>query len=97
VQCRDERGSGLKSILAGSGLDRTAIFFLIGGSGLDRTEKMFFCFNVIILNISKFLVVIRFYRFANWQCNFAINDKSTAETILPFELYPPLPTYNVEF
>jgi len=58
---------------------------------------MFFCFNVIILNISKFLVVIRFYRFANWQCNFAINDKSTAETILPFELYPPLPTYNVEF
>jgi len=56
-----------------------------------------FCFNVIIVNISKILVVIRFYRFAKWQCNFAINDKSSAETILPFELYPPLPTYNVEF
>jgi len=45
---RDEHGSGLdrtgsgpKPILAGSGLDRTTIFFTIGGSGLDRTEKMF--------------------------------------------------------
>jgi len=25
------------------------------------------CFNVIILNISKILVVIRFHRFAKWQ------------------------------
>ena len=47
--CRDEHGSrldrtgsGLKAILAGSELDRTAIFFLIGGSGLDRIEKIFF-------------------------------------------------------
>jgi len=56
-----------------------------------------FCFKVIILNVSKILVVIQFYRFAEWQCNFAINDKCSAETILPFELYPPLPTYNVEF
>jgi len=39
---RDEHGSGLKPFLAGSGLDRTAIFLNIGGSGLDRTEKMFF-------------------------------------------------------
>jgi len=45
---RDEHGSGLdrtrsglNPILAGSGLDRTAIFFKIGGSGLDRTEKIF--------------------------------------------------------
>jgi len=37
----DPTGSGLKPILAGSGLDRTAIFFKIGGSGLDRTEKIF--------------------------------------------------------
>jgi len=37
----DRTGSGLKPILAGSGLDRTANFFLIGGSGPDRTEKMF--------------------------------------------------------
>jgi len=28
---------------------------------------------------------------------FTINDKSSADTILPFELYPPLPLYNVEF
>jgi len=38
---RDEHGSGLKPILAGSGLDRTPIFITIGGSGLDRTEKLF--------------------------------------------------------
>jgi len=56
-----------------------------------------FCFNVIILNVSKILVVIRYYRFAKQQCNFAISGKSSVETILPFELYPPLPTYNVEF
>jgi len=37
----DRIGSGLKPILAGSGLDRTAIFFKIGGSGLDGTEKIF--------------------------------------------------------
>ena len=38
---RIRTGSGLKPILAGSGLDRTAIFFKIGESGLDRTEKIF--------------------------------------------------------
>jgi len=38
---RDEHGSGLKSILAASGLGRTAILLKIGGSGLDRTEKIF--------------------------------------------------------
>jgi len=32
---------GLKPILVGSRLDRTAIFLKIGGSGLDRTEKIF--------------------------------------------------------
>jgi len=37
----DRTGSGLKPILAGSGLDRIAIFLKIGGSGLDRTEKNF--------------------------------------------------------
>jgi len=41
LQSRDEHGSGLTPILAGSGLDRTAIFLKIGGSGLDRTEKIF--------------------------------------------------------
>jgi len=37
----DRTGSGLRPILAGSGLDWTAIFFKIGGSGLDRTEIIF--------------------------------------------------------
>jgi len=37
----DRTGSGLKPILAESGLSRTAIVFKIGGSGLDRTEKIF--------------------------------------------------------
>jgi len=48
VVSRDEHGSGLeriesglKPILAGPGLDRTAILFKISGSGLDRTEKIF--------------------------------------------------------
>ena len=46
--CRDEHGSGLdrtgsglKPILARSGMDRTAVFFKTGGSGLDRTEKIY--------------------------------------------------------
>jgi len=38
---KSRTGSGLKPILAGSGLDKTAIFLRIGGSGLDWTEKMF--------------------------------------------------------
>ena len=37
----DRIGSGLRPIFAGSGLDRTAIFFKTGGSGLDRIEKIF--------------------------------------------------------
>jgi len=41
VWCRNEHGSGLKPILAGSGLDRTAIFLKIGRSGLDRTKNIF--------------------------------------------------------
>ena len=41
VSGRDEDGSGLKPILSGAGLDRTAIFLKIGGSGPDRTEKFF--------------------------------------------------------
>jgi len=53
----DRTGSGLKPILAGSGLYRTAIFFKIGGSGLDQTEKIC-CFDVIILTTSKMLVVM---------------------------------------
>ena len=38
---RIRTGSGLKPILAGSGMDRTTFLFKIGGSGLDRTENIF--------------------------------------------------------
>jgi len=54
LQSGDEHESGLKPILARSGLDRTAIFLKIGGSGLDRTGKIFCCFDVIIPITSKF-------------------------------------------
>jgi len=50
----------------------------------------FCCFNVIILNISKILVVIRFHRFAKWQCIFCHQMQNSGGTILQFELYPPL-------
>jgi len=56
MHSRDEHGSGLKLILAESGLDGTAIFLKIGGSGLDQTEKI--CFGVIILTATKILVVM---------------------------------------
>jgi len=41
VAISGEHGPGLKPILAGSGLDRTAIFLKFGVSGLDRTEIIF--------------------------------------------------------
>jgi len=50
---RDEHGSGLKPILAGSGLDQTVIFSKIGGSGLDRTEN-FFVFMWLFWKYQKF-------------------------------------------
>jgi len=93
---RDEHGSGLKPIFAGSGLDRTAIFFTIGGSGLDRTEKIF----VVLCDYSentKILVAIHFTGLLNGSVYFAIKCKNSAGIILQFELYPPLFTYNVEF
>jgi len=69
--CRDEHGSGLdrtgsglKPILAGSELDRTAIFFQNWRIRTGSDWEYFCCFNVIILKISKILVVIRFHRFA---------------------------------
>jgi len=67
LPCRDEHGSGLngtgsglKPILARSGLDHTAKLADQGWIGL----RNFCSFNVIILKISKILVVIRFHRFA---------------------------------
>jgi len=50
----DRTGSGLNPILAGSGLDRTAIFLKIGGSGLDRTEKIFFVLMWLFRTYQKF-------------------------------------------
>jgi len=41
MRIRDEHGSGLKPILAGSRLNRTAFFLKISGSRLVRTEKIF--------------------------------------------------------
>jgi len=61
----DRTGSGLKPILAGSGLDRIAIFSKLAkqdGIGM----RIFCCFDVIILKISKIFVVIRFHSFAKW-------------------------------
>ena len=55
----DRTGSGLKPILAGSGLHRTAIFLKIGGWGLDRTENIC-CFDEIILTTSNMLVRVYF-------------------------------------
>jgi len=53
---RDERGSGLD--WTGSGLKP-----ILAGSGLDRTYKNFCCFDVIILTAAKISVVMRFCRF----------------------------------
>ena len=54
-------------------------------TGLDW--QIFSCIFVIILNTSKSLVVIRFYRFSqSMGVYFAINGKRSAETILQFEL-----------
>jgi len=62
---RIRTGSGLKPILAGSGMDRTAFFFnwrIRIGSDWEH----FCCFNVTILKISKIIVMIRFHRLAKW-------------------------------
>ena len=65
---RDEDGQDwirTEAILAGSGLDPTAIFSKIGGQDWIGL-RTFCCFYVIIPKISKILVVIRFHRFAKW-------------------------------
>jgi len=51
---RIRTGSGLKPILAGSGLDRTAIFLKIGEAGLDRTEKIFVVSMLLFWIYQKF-------------------------------------------
>jgi len=93
----DRTGSGLKPILAGTGLDRTAFFFLIGGSGLDRTEKIFVALMWLFWKYLKFKLWSDFTGFLNGSVYFATKCKNSAGTILQFELYPPLFTYNVEF
>jgi len=93
----DRTGSGLKPILAGSGLDRTAIFLKIGGSGPDRTEKIFVVLMWLFWKYQKFLSWTDFTGLLNGSVYFAIKCKNSAGTILQFELYPPLFTYNVEF
>ena len=92
IYTRDQRWTRIR---IGSDWIRTEAYFgrIRTGSDcnfLDRKTgsdwENILCFNVIILNVSKILVLIRFYRYAKWQCNFAINDKSSAGTILPFLL-----------
>jgi len=62
---RDVHGSGLKPILAGSGLDRTTILLKIGGQDWIGLRK-FLLVKLIIPKISKILVVVRFHKFAKW-------------------------------
>jgi len=65
---RIRAGSGLKPILAGSGLDCKCFENWQIRTGSDW-ENVYYV-NVIILNISKLLVVVRFCRFAKWRCIF---------------------------
>ena len=72
-------------------------FFLNWRITTGSDSENFCCFNVIILKISKILVVIRFHTgLPNGSVYFAIKCKNSTGTILQFELYPPLFTYNVE-
>jgi len=68
----------------------------------------FCCFNVIILTKSKFLVVIRFHRFAKWSCIICNQMQKLCwvfQTVsiydypncIQLKLYPFLFTYNIEF
>ena len=91
----DRTGSGLTPISAGT---RLQFFWKLA----DRTGsdwENFWCFCAIILNISKILVVIWFYRFAKWQCIFCHQwqklwwDYFAIRTVG----YPPLSIHNVEF
>ena len=50
----DRTGSGLKPILAGSRLDRTAISLKIDVAGLDRTEKNFVVLIWLFWKYQKF-------------------------------------------
>ena len=84
----DRTGSGLKPILAGSGLDRTGIFLKFGESGLDRTEKIFLVLMWLFWTYQKFQLSLNFTVLLNGSVYLAINGKSSAETILQFELYP---------
>ena len=92
----DRTGSGLKPIFAGSGLDRTAIFLKIGGSGLDRTEKILVILMWLFWKYQNFYLWSNFTDLLNRSLYFAIKGKNPAGTILHFELYPLLFTYNVE-
>ena len=61
LDIRDEHGSGLDR--TGSGLKP-----IFGRIRAGSDWQNFSCIYVIILNISKILVVTRFYRFAKWEC-----------------------------
>ena len=94
---QDWIGAGLKPILAGSGLDRTAIFFKFGGSGLDRTEEIFVVLMWLFWKYQKIQLWSDFTGLLNGSAYFVIKYKNSAGTILQFALYSPLFTYNFKF
>jgi len=70
---RDEHGSGLDQDESHFWPDQDWIGLQFLWKLADQNWiglSKFLCFYVIILNISKLLVVIRFYRVAKWQCIF---------------------------
>jgi len=73
---RTRSGSGLLPILAGSTLDRTAIFFKIGGSALDRTEKTFVVLMWLFWKYQNFWLWSDFTGVLNGSAYFAIKYKT---------------------
>jgi len=84
VLTRDEHGSGLD-----------ALFLKIGGSKMDRTQKIFVVLMWLFRKYQKFCLWSDFTGLLNSCVYFAIKCKNATGTILQFELYPPLFTYNV--
>jgi len=99
IASRDEHGSELdqdwSQFLAGSGLDRTAIFFLLAEQDLIGLKK----FVVLMWLFQPHQKCYLWCDFTDWlNCNvyFAINGKSSAGTILLCIQLCPGSTYSAE-
>ena len=99
---RDEHGSGLDQDWSQFWPDQDWIGFQFFWKLADqdwiglRKFLLFRCdYSEHIKNVSCDPIL----QICSWQCRiyFSINGKSSAATVLQFEVYPPLPTYNVEF